>query len=167
MRPAIHHRPGAPAVRSSHALAPPTSLHTPAGPASVAVVPASTVPAPAPSAGPLVPLVPAASLERTERALLALAARSEQLHGQVVHLEHRVDSLAEALLDRLDVPSFDDLLAARADSARVAAELSRLEGNLAARLDAVRAELRSLQGAEVDVDLRELSPTDTGWAAVG
>jgi len=142
---------------------------TPAGPASTDVVP---VPTPSPAAdvpvpGALAPLVPAESLERTQRALLALAAQSAQLHGQVVHLEHRVDSLADALLDRLDVPSFDDLLAARADSARVAAELSRLEVNLAARLDAVRAEIRTLQGHEVDLDLRDLSPTDTGWAAVG
>lgn len=147
----------------------------PAGTASVDVVPVSSAPSEAsspagdhslPGAG-LAPLVPAESLERTQRALLALAAQSAQLHGQVVHLEHRVDSLADALLDRLDVPSFDDLLAARADSARVAAELSRLEVNLAARLDAVRAEIRTLQGREVEVDLRTLSPADTGWAAVG
>ncbi|HEX4902505.1 MAG TPA: hypothetical protein VFV42_06825, partial [Acidimicrobiales bacterium] len=91
----------------------------------------------------LVPLVPAESLARTERALRMLAAQSAQLHGQVASLEHRVDSLADALLDRLDVPSFDDLLEARSHSARVAAELARLEVNLAARLDAVRAELRA------------------------
>lgn len=113
------------------------------------------------------PLVPALSLQRTERALLALAAQSAQIHAQVVHLEHRVDALADGLLDRLDVPTFDDLLQARSDSARVAAELARLEVNLAARLDAVRAELRSTRGAHDEVDLRARTPNDTGWAAVG
>lgn len=117
--------------------------------------------------GALVPLVPADSLQRTERALLALAAQSAQLHGQVVHLEHRVDALADALLDRLDVPTFDDLLEARSDSARVAAELARLEVNLAARLDSVRAELRAAQGLERPVELQAMTPNDTGWAAVG
>jgi len=115
----------------------------------------------------LVPLVPAASLERTERALRMLATQSAQLHGQVASLEHRVDALADALLDRLDVPSYDDLLEARSHSARVAAELARLEVNLAARLDAVRAELRAAQGIGDELDLRALTPADTGWAAVG
>jgi hypothetical protein len=113
----------------------------------------------------LVPLVPAASLERTERALKMLASQSAQMHSQVVQLERRVDSLADALLDRLDVPTNDDLLEARMHSARVAAELSRLEVNLAARLDAVRDELRAVQGlgAGTDIDLRALTPADTGW----
>jgi hypothetical protein len=115
----------------------------------------------------LVPLVPADSLARTERALRMLAAQSAQLHGQLVGLEHRVDTLADALLDRLDVPSFDDLLEARSHSARVAAELARLEVNLAARLDAVRAELRAARGLDDELDLRALTPADTGWAAVG
>lgn len=133
---------------------------------------ASTGPEPASpdaSAGSsaLVPLVPAESLERTERALRMLAAQSAQLHGQIVQLEHRVDSLADALLDRLDVPTHDDVLQARMHSAKVAAELSRLEVNLAARLDAVRAELRAARGVDDEVDLRDLAPTDTGWAAVG
>ncbi|MFP5322176.1 MAG: hypothetical protein ACLGIC_10065 [Acidimicrobiia bacterium] len=133
---------------------------------------ASTEPEPASpeaSAGSsaLVPLVPAESLERTERALRMLAAQSAQLHGQIVQLEHRVDSLADALLDRLDVPTHDDVLQARMHSAKVAAELSRLEVNLAARLDAVRAELRAARGVDDEVDLRDLAPTDTGWAAVG
>lgn len=113
----------------------------------------------------LVPLVPAASLERTERALKMLASQSAQMHSQVVQLERRVDSLADALLDRMDVPTNDDLLEARMHSARVAAELSRLEVNLAARLDAVRDELRAVQGldAGTDIDLRALTPADTGW----
>jgi hypothetical protein len=116
----------------------------------------------------LVPLVPAVALERTERALKMLAAQSAQLHSQIVHLEHRVDSLSDALVDRLDVPTHDDVLEARMHSARVGAELSRLEVNLAARLDAVRAELRAAQGApDAEVDLRDLTPHDTGWAAVG
>jgi hypothetical protein len=111
----------------------------------------------------LVPMISGQSLERTERALKMLATQSAQLHGQVVHLERRVDSLSDALLDRLDVPSNGDLLEARMHSARVAAELSRLEVNLAARLDAVRDELRAVQGQGGSIDLRELTPNDTGW----
>ena len=111
----------------------------------------------------LVPLVSGQSLARTERALKMLAAQSAQLHSHMVSLEHRVDALSDALLDRLDVPSQGDLLEARMHSARVAAELSRLEVNLAARLDAVRDELRVLQGEPTDIDLRALVPTDTGW----
>lgn len=111
----------------------------------------------------LVTAVPAASLARTERALKMLATQSARLHGQVVQLESRVDALSDALLDRLDVPSHGDLLEARTHSARVAAELSRLEINLAARLDAVRDELRAVQGRDAAVDLRELTPSDTGW----
>lgn len=111
----------------------------------------------------LVPMVSGHSLERTERALKMLATQSAQLHGQVVQLESRVDALSEALLDRLDVPSNGDLLEARMHSARVAAELSRLEVNLAARLDAVRDELRTVQGQSRAIDLRELTPADTGW----
>src|SRR3546814_18807941 len=61
----------------------------------------------------LVPMVSGQSLERTERALKMLATQSAQLHGQVVHLERRVDALSDALLDRLDVPSHGDLLEAR------------------------------------------------------
>ena len=113
--------------------------------------------------GKLVSMVSGQSLERTERALKMLATQSAQLHGQVVHLERRVDSLADALLDRLDVPSNDDLLEARMHSARVAAELSRLEINLAARLEAVRDELRAVQGGDAPIDLRQLTPNDTGW----
>lgn len=119
--------------------------------------------APAPPGTDLVPLVSGQSLARTERALKMLAAQSAQLHSHVVSLERRVDALSDALLDRLDVPSQGDLLDARMHSARVAAELSRLEVNLAARLDAVRDELRVLQGAPTDIDLRALVPTDTGW----
>jgi hypothetical protein len=128
---------------------------------------AGSAESPGRSGGALVPLVPADSLQRTERALLALAAQSAQLHGQVVSLEHRVDALADALLDRLDVPTFDDLLEARSDSARVAAELARLEVNLAARLESVRAEIRAVHGTEARLDLRTMTPNDTGWAAVG
>lgn len=140
-------------------------------PAPAAEVPAAEVPAAEAAAGQatarpgtdLVPLVSGQSLARTERALKMLAAQSAQLHSQVVSLERRVDALSDALLDRLDVPSQGDLLEARSHSARVAAELSRLEVNLAARLDAVRDELRVLRGEPTDIDLRALVPTDTGW----
>lgn len=124
--------------------------------------PAEAGPTPEPSQA-LVPLVSGQSLERTERALKMLATQSAQLHGQVVQLEHRVDALSDALLDRMDVPSNGDLLEARMHSVRVAAELSRLEINLAARLDAVRDELRAVQGQGGSIDLRELTPNDTGW----
>jgi hypothetical protein len=124
--------------------------------------PVADSPAPEPGVA-LVPMVSGQSLERTERALKMLATQSAQLHGQVVQLEHRVDALADALLDRMDVPSNGDLLEARMHSARVAAELSRLEVNLAARLDAVRDELRAVQGQGESIDLRELTPNDTGW----
>lgn len=116
----------------------------------------------------LVPLVSGQSLARTERALKMLAAQSAQTHSHVVHLEQRVDALSEALLDRLDVPSHDDILQARMHSARVAAELARLEVNLAARLDAVRDELRAVQAdpdaPAAEIDLRALTPADTGWS---
>ncbi len=125
---------------------------------------AVTEEAPAASSGTdLVPLVSGQSLARTERALKMLAAQSAQLHSHVVSLECRVDALSDALLDQLDVPSQGDLLEARMHSARVAAELSRLEVNLASRLDAVRDEIRVLQGLPTDIDLRALVPTDTGW----
>ncbi|HEU5084315.1 MAG TPA: hypothetical protein VFU14_13310 [Acidimicrobiales bacterium] len=136
---------------------------TPAPPAEAAADADAAEVVAAPPGTDLVPLVSGQSLARTERALKMLAAQSAQLHSHVVSLERRVDALSDALLDRLDVPSQGDLLEARMHSARVAAELSRLEVNLAARLDAVRDELRVLQGAPTDIDLRALVPTDTGW----
>jgi len=136
-------------------------------PAAGSAEPATDSSASSAGSAELVPLVPAESLERTERALKMLAAQSAQLHGHLVQLEHRVDALSDALLDRLDVPTHDDVLQARMHASRVGAELSRLEVNLAARLDAVRAELRTAQGLDDDLDLRSLTPADTGWAAVG
>jgi hypothetical protein len=143
-------------LRRRHHATPPTEAASAPDPSPIETRP-----------GGLVPLVPAESLERTERALKMLAAQSAQLHGHLVALEHRVDALSDALVDRLDVPSHDDVLQARMHSAKVAAELSRLEVNLAARLDSVRAELRAAQGLDDELDLRSLVPTDTGWAAVG
>lgn len=121
-----------------------------------------------PSSTALVPLVSSESLERTERALKMLASQSAQLHGYIVQLEHRIDALSASLLDQLDVPSYQDVLDARMHSAKVAAELSRLEVNLAARLEAVHSQLRRLEGAQIaPLDLRDLSPTDTGWSLSG
>ncbi len=112
-----------------------------------------------------VPVATAPALARTERALQMLAAQSSQLHTCIVQLEHRVDRLSEAMLDQLDRPSFDDLISARMHSAKVAGELSRLEINIAARLESVRDEIRSLRGDDTaEIDLRELTPTDTGWS---
>lgn len=103
-------------------------------------VPASTTPA----------------LARTERALQMLASQSAQLHSSIVQLEHRVDSLSSALLDQLDRPSYEDVVDARLHTAKVAAELARLEVNIAARLDALRRQ-------PPEIDLRDLTPADTGF----
>lgn len=106
----------------------------------------------------------APALARTERALQMLAAQSAQLHASIVHLEHRVDSLSAALLDQMERPSYDDLLATRLHSAKVAGELARLEVNIASRIEAVQEDLRALAGEEThEVDLRQLTPVDTGW----
>ena len=110
-----------------------------------------------------VPVATAPALARTERALQMLATQSAQLHASVVHLEHRVDAMASALLDQMERPSYDDLLATRTHSAKVAAELARLEVNLAARLEAVQSDLRALRGDEREADPRRLTPVDTGW----
>lgn len=111
-----------------------------------------------------VPLATAPALARTERALQMLAAQSSQLHGSIVALEHRVDALADTVLDQMDRPSYEDVLATRLHSAKVAAELARLEVNVAARLDAVRNDIRVLSGDPApEIDLRELTPSDTGW----
>ena len=112
-----------------------------------------------------VPVATAPALARTERALQMLAAQSSQLHASLVHLEHRVDALADSLVDQLERPSYDDVLAARLHSAKVAGELARLEVNIAARLEGVREDIRTLRGdPRVDLDLRDLTPSDTGWS---
>lgn len=111
-----------------------------------------------------VPVASAPALARTERALRMLAAQSSQLHQSIVQLEHRVDTLADCVLDQMDAPSYDDVLAARLHSAKVAGELARLEVNVAARLDAVRNDIRVLAGEPApEIDLRDLTPADTGW----
>ena len=121
---------------------------------------------PAPSTD-LVPLSSMQAIARTERALRMLAAQSAQLHGCVVELEHRLDVLTGTVLDRLERLDQDDAAVARAESQRVGAELARLEVNLAARLDAVRAEITAIAGVpKVEIDLRDLRPTDTGWPQV-
>ena len=114
------------------------------------------VPVPAPSTS---------ALARTDRALQMLAAQSAQLHESIVRLEHRVDTLSAAAVDEADRPSVDDVMAARLHSAKVAGELARLEVNIAARLEGVRSELRALAGdTPAEIDLRILTPTDTGWS---
>ena len=104
------------------------------------------------------------SLARTARALEVLAVQSNHVYDRLVDLEARVDALTAAFADR-DPVSVQDLLDARVHTTKVAAEVSRLEINVAARLEAVVADVRRLQGEpEVEVDLRDLTPTDTGWA---
>ena len=106
----------------------------------------------------------APALARTERALQMLAAQSAQLHASIVHLEHRVDSLSTALLDQMERPSYDDLLATRLHSAKVAGELARLEVNIAARIEAVQEDLRALAAdGTPEVEQPRLTPVDTGW----
>lgn len=114
-------------------------------------------------AGPsLVPaaIVSAASIARTERALQMLASQSAQLHSSIVRLEHRVDAMSTSMLERIDGPSYQDMVRARLETAKVAAELSRLEVNLACRIDDLRAQVFD---PDVEIDLRELTPADTGW----
>lgn len=112
-----------------------------------------------------VPVASAASLERTERALRMLAVQSSQMHAHLVELEHRVDALSAGLLDRLELSTYDDVLAARMHTAKVASELSRLEVNMSARLEAVLGEVRAARTSGDDIDLRASDPTDTGWPA--
>lgn len=107
-----------------------------------------------------VPVATAPALARTERALQLLATQSAQLHTSIVRLEHRVDAMSERMVERFDAPSHQDVIEARLHTAKVAAELSRLEINLASRLDQVRAEVRDTGR---DIDLRDLSPVDTGF----
>lgn len=91
--------------------------------------------------------------------------RNARLRSSILELEARVDSLTDALADQGDRPTTHDVTAVRSQSDKVAAELARLEVNLAARLDAVREDIRSLSGeSAVVIDLRRLSPTDTGWS---
>lgn len=109
----------------------------------------------------LVPVPPSSpELVRTERALQMLATQSAQLHASIVQLEHRVDAMSETLLDQIDRPSYEDMIEARLHTAKVAAELSRLEINIAARIDAVRADVLQVPA---EIDLRHATPVDTGW----
>ncbi|WP_436793499.1 hypothetical protein [Actinospongicola halichondriae] len=116
---------------------------------------------PAPDGTALVPLTAdaAPALARTERALQMLATQSAQLHTSIVHLEHRVDAMSAAMQDRFDAASHEDVIKARLHTAKVAAELSRLEINVAARIEQVRGEVR---GA-AEIDLRHRTPVDTGF----
>lgn len=111
-----------------------------------------------------VPVATAPALARTERALELLADQSAQLHTWMIELEHRVDGLSRALLEEMERPSYEDVMAARVHSAKTAAELARLEVNIAARLDSIRAELAAAKGEPpAEIDRRELTPVDTGW----
>lgn len=117
--------------------------------------------APRPQEAGLVPVPPSSpELVRTERALQMLATQSAQLHASIVQLEHRVDAMSETMLDQIDRPTYEDMAEARVHTAKVAAELSRLEINIAARIDAVRAEVRRVPD---EIDLRPATPVDTGW----
>ncbi len=107
-----------------------------------------------------VPVATAPALARTERALQLLATQSAELHSSIVRLEHRVDEMSARMVDRFDTPSHQDVIDARLHTAKVAAELSRLEINVAARLQQVRDEAL---GARPEIDLRERTPVDTGF----
>jgi hypothetical protein len=111
-----------------------------------------------------VPVATAPALARTERALELLAGQTAQLHAWMIELEHRVDGMARALLEEMERPTYEDVMAARVHSAKTAAELARLEVNLSARLDALRTELAAAKGdPPVEIDRRSLTPVDTGW----
>lgn len=115
------------------------------------------------SGAELVPVVSPMALERTEHALRLLAEQAGEMHDRMTALERRVETLAVALLDRMDVPTYDDVLGVQLHSARVAAEVVRLEVNVASRLDQLRAEVRAAGGSSEELDLRALTPNDTGW----
>lgn len=107
----------------------------------------------------VVPVASATALARTERALSMLAEQYHQLTDTVADLGQRVDDLAGQLDGQTDRRA-DGVADVRRHSEKVAAELRRLEINLTARLEAVRAEL---DGPADEIDLRVLTPNDTGW----
>ncbi len=127
--------------------------------ASTPDAPAADVPATDETALVPVPTDSSPVLARTERALQMLATQSAQLHTSIVHLEHRVDAMSQAMQDRFDAASHEDVIKARLHTAKVAAELSRLEINVAARIDQVRDEARG----RAEIDLRRPTPVDTGF----
>lgn len=111
----------------------------------------------------VVPVASATALSRTERALTLLAEQHHQLADTLQAMEHRVDALAAAIGDHTERHA-DDVAGVRRHGEKVAAELRRLEINLTTRLEAVRAELDAVAGAAPsEVDLRVLTPNDTGW----
>lgn len=123
-----------------------------------------------PSRTALVPLASEHRVDRCERALVALAAQSGQLHHDaerlrtdVDNLSTRLDALARLVTDNM-AQAVAELPSAATDATKVAAELARLEINLAARLDAVRDEVAALAGqAPEPLDPSELTPADSGW----
>jgi uncharacterized protein YceH (UPF0502 family) len=129
---------------------------------------------------PSIELVP---VERTERALVALAFQAQQLGNRVDRLESRLERAEDATLD---LPTHDDVLEVRLHSARVAAELARVAVELRAEIErAITAaqataphtstprERRVLELAETVIDLSDrldTLPADLldrprGWAA--
>lgn len=105
------------------------------------------------------PMQTAPVLARTERALQLLASQSAELHSSIVRLEGRVDAMAERMIDPYETASHVDVIEARLQTAKVAAEVSRLEINVAARIDQIRAEVRG----PADIDVRPRTPADTGF----
>lgn len=110
------------------------------------------------AAGALVPVTSLQLLERNERALKMLAVQAQQVQCHLIELDGRVNALAASLLPLLDTPSYDDVLEVRMHSARVAAEVSRLEINIAARIDALRDDLRPVTTEARTIDLRGQAP---------
>lgn len=87
-----------------------------------------------------------------------LAVQAQQVQCHLIELDGRVNALAASLLPLLDTPSYDDVLEVRMHSARVAAEVSRLEINIAARIDALRDDLRPVTTEARTIDLRGQAP---------
>ena len=108
---------------------------------------------------------PALPAVRVEQALVTLAVHTQQLDTRLASIESRVaacEAAAAELPFELDVPTHDDLLDVRMHAAKLAAELSRVQVNMYARFDDLRArQERGARGDEAVVDLRR-APGD--WA---
>lgn len=71
---------------------------------------------------------------RVERALVALAAHAQQIEDRLARIEERVEGVVMA---HVDVATQTDLTDLRVHSARVAAEVARLQVELRAEIDRV------------------------------
>ncbi|HVM41371.1 MAG TPA: hypothetical protein VM618_11410 [Acidimicrobiia bacterium] len=110
-------------------------------------------------AGPTTPAAGGLPAVRYERAMVALAARTEILAGAIGRIESRIDSLAEQLYD---AASQTDIVEVESRRASLAAEVSRLAVELRGELDRRVTELaRAMaRGTERTVSVNHLGPLD-------